>query len=214
MALAHAKKDSFYTNAYGEMLSLDKFALAERRLKDKKQLLEDVQHEYDLLEADAFRTYKKEVIYLLSLNPALISKAKKWLEMVNDKKNKIDKRKKYEEKDIYEMFLKDLKKLLGYDIEITHITQYGYESYAYGIYFNCMNHKFELKIPNMDLVDIKHYQDYGDYVFKLTLYNCDKPNISECFGDTYFESELKDIFEKWLIDNNVIGVISLPQEVE
>ena len=214
MALAHAKKDSFYTNAYGEMLSLDKFALAERRLKEKKKLLEDVQNEYDLLEEDAFRTYKKEVIYLLALNPVLIIKAKKWLEMVNDKKNKIDKRKKYDEKDIYEMFLKDLSKFLGYDIEITHITQYGYEGYAYGVYFSCMNHKFELKIPNMDLVDIKHYRDYGDYVFKLTLYNCDKPNISECFGDTYFESELKDIFEKWLIDNNVIGVISLPQEVE
>ena len=214
MALAHAKKDSFYSNPYGEMLSLDKFALAERRLKDKKQLLEDIRHECDLLEADAFKTYKKEVIYLLSLNPALINKAMKWLNMLEDKKNKIDKRKKYEEKDIYEMFLKDLKKLLGYDIEITHITQYGYEGYAYGVYFNCMNHKFELKIPNMDMVDIKHYRDYGDYVFKLTLYNCDKPNISECFGDTYFESELKDIFEKWLIDNNVIGVVKLPQEVE
>lgn len=214
MALAHAKKDSFYSNPYGEMLSLDKFALAERRLKDKKQLLEDVQHEYDLLEADTFKTYKKEVIYLLSLNPTLINKAKKWLEIVNDTKNKIDKRKKYEEKDIYEMFLKDLQKLLGYDIEITHIMQYGYEGYAYGVYFNCMNHKFELKIPNMDLVDIKHYRDYGDYVFKLTLYNCDKPNVAESFGATYFESELKDIFEKWLIDNNIIGVVSLPQEVE
>ena len=72
MALAHAKKDSFYSaNPYGEMLSLDKFALAERRLREKKKLLEDVQNEYDLLEADAFKTYKKEVIYLLSLNPAL-----------------------------------------------------------------------------------------------------------------------------------------------
>ena len=214
MALAHAKKDSFYVNAYGEMLSLEKFALAERRLREKKKLLEDVQNEYKLLEADAFKTYKKEVIYLLSLNPALINKAMKWLNMLEDKNNKIDKRKKYEEKDIYEMFLKDLKKLLGYDIEITHITQYGYEGYAYGVYFNCMNHKFELKVPNMDMVDIKHYQDYGDYVFKLALYNCDKEGISECFGNTYFESELKDIFEKWLIDNNVIGVISLPQEVE
>lgn len=214
MALAHAKKDSFYSNPYGEMLSLDKFTLAERRLKEKKKLLEDVQNEYDLLEADAFRTYKKEVIYLLSLNPALINKAMKWLNMLEDKKNKIDKRKKYEEKDIYEMFLKDLQKLLGYDIEITHITQYGYEGYAYGIYFSYMNHKFELKVPNMDTVDIKHYQDYGDYVFKLALYNCDKPNVAESFGATYFESELKDIFEKWLISNNIIGVVSLPQEVE
>ena len=203
MALAHAKKDSFYTsNPYGEMLSLDKIALAERRLKEKKKLLEDVQNEYNLLEADAFRTYKKEVIYLLSLNPALINKAMKWLNMLEDKKNKIDKRKNYEKKDIYEMFLKDLQKLLGYDIEITHITQYGYEGYAYGVYFNCMNHKFELKVPNMDAVDIKHYQDYGDYVFKLALYNCDKPNISECFGNTYFESELKDILNKFLKEHN------------
>lgn len=214
MALAHAKKDSFYSNPYGEMLSLDKFALAERRLREKKKLLEDVQNEYDLLEADAFRTYKKEVIYLLSLNPALINKAMKWLNMINDKKNKIDKRKKYEEKDIYEIFLKDLQKLLGYDIEITNITQYGYEGYAYGIYFNCLNHKFELYVPNMDVVEIKHYRDYKEHAFKLALYNCDKPNVAESFGATYFESELKDIFEKWLIDNNVIGVVSLPQEVE
>ena len=203
MALAHAKKDSFYTaNPYGEMLSLDKIALAERRLKEKKKLLEDVQNEYDLLEADAFRTYKKEVIYLLALNPALINKAMKWLNMLEDRTNKIDKRKKYEEKDIYEMFLKDLQKLLGYDIEITNITQYGYEGYAYGVYFNCMDHRFELKIPNMDMVDIKHYRDYGDYVFKLALYNCDKPNISECFGNTYFESELKDILNKFLEEQN------------
>jgi len=203
MALAHAQKDSFYTNSYGEMMSLDKFALAERRLKEKKKLLEDVQNEYDLLEADAFRTYKKEVIYLLSLNPALINKAMKWLNMLEDKKNKIDKRKNYEEKDIYEMFLKDLQKLLGYkDIEITNITAYGYEGYAYGIYFNCMNHKFELYVPNMDVVDIKHYRDYKEYAFKLALYNCDKPNIAESFGATYFESELKDILNKFLEEHN------------
>ena len=44
-------------------------------LREKKKLLEDVQNEYKLLEADAFKTYKKEVIYLLSLNPALINPA-------------------------------------------------------------------------------------------------------------------------------------------
>jgi len=215
MALAYAKKDSFYNYAYGEMMSLDKFALAERRLKDKKQLLEDIQNEYNLLETDAFKTYKKEVIYLLCLNPGTIAKARKWLDMLQSKTIKIDKRKKYEEKVMFEILRGDLRKLLGYkDIEITNITSYGYEGYAYGIYFTFLDHKFELYVPNMDVVDLKHYREYKEYAFKLALYNCDKPNIAESFGATYFESELKDIFEKWLIDNNVIGVIKLPQEVE
>ena len=215
MALAHAKKDSFYTNGYGEMMSLDKFALAERRLKDKKQLLEDVQNEYDLLEADAFKTYKNEVIYLLCLNPGVIQKARKWLDMLQSKTTKIDRRKKYEEKDMFDIFTRDLQKLLGYkDIEITNITSYGFDGYAYGVYFNCLNHKFELYIPNIDVVGLTQYREYKEYAFKLALYNCDKPNVAESFGATYFESELKDIFNKWLIDNNVIGVIKLPQEVE
>ena len=55
MSLAY--KNDTYNNYNGEyeMGSLNKFAQAERRLSTKKQVLDDMKNEYDLIEQQTFR---------------------------------------------------------------------------------------------------------------------------------------------------------------
>ena len=51
------KNDTYSYNGEYEMSSLNKFARAERRLSAKKQALDDMKNECDLIEQQAFRTY-------------------------------------------------------------------------------------------------------------------------------------------------------------
>ena len=191
MALSHGMaNDSLFARIQGAVYSITKIEQAERRLKEKKHYLEDVQNEYRLLEEDAYNTYKREVIYM---------RIPPWLRMINDKENKIDKRKHYEEKDIFEWLTKELKTLFGKDdIKITNIMQYGLGSSANLICFTCQGHKFELYIPVMQNVSLQDYQNQGDYVFKMHISNNDKENILEVFDYTFEEDELKDILNNWL----------------
>lgn len=59
------KNDTYSYNGKYEMGSLNKFAQAERRLSAKKQTLDDMKNEYDLIEQQAFRTYKASVFFLV-----------------------------------------------------------------------------------------------------------------------------------------------------
>lgn len=199
MALSYSiVNDSLFARMHGAVYSITKIEQAERRLKEKKQYLEDVQNEYRLLEEDAYNTYKREVIYM-RIPPSFVDKARKWLAMINNKENKIDKRKHYEEKDIFEWLTKELKTLFGKDdIKITNIMQYGLGSSANLICFTCQGHKFELFIPIIQNVSLQDYQHQGDYAFKMHISNNDKENILEVIDYTFEEDELKDILNSWL----------------
>lgn len=59
------KNDTYNYNGEYEMGSLNKFAQVERRLSAKKQALDDMKNEYDLIEQQAFRTYKENIQYML-----------------------------------------------------------------------------------------------------------------------------------------------------
>ena len=72
MSLAY--KNDTYNNYNGEyeMGSLNKFAQAERRLSTKKQVLDDMKNEYDLIEQQTFRIYKENIQYMLLDQPSTI----------------------------------------------------------------------------------------------------------------------------------------------
>lgn len=217
MALAYSKNSdrSLYVRQSHEMFSEDKIDLAERRLKDKKQQLEDIQNELRLLEKDAFDIYKQEVFYDWSFNSSIIDGARKWLSMLNNKDNPINKRKKYEEKDHFKWLTDSMKKYFERnDIEITKITQYGYTNYADAIYFNCAGHKFELYIPNMHNMSMKEYQYYSSNTFKMILYDCDKDGFSISIGATYEETELKDILNKFLASKLPDAIAKNQEEIK
>ena len=66
MSLAY--KNDTYNNYNGEyeMGSLNKFAQAERRLSTKKQVLDDMKNEYDLIEQQTFIKRIFSICYLIS----------------------------------------------------------------------------------------------------------------------------------------------------
>lgn len=204
MALNYDTNDKMdlYRLSVGEIPSIVKIEKAEQRLKDKKKIVEDMQNELRLLEFDAFDTLKKEVYYF-DFPYSHLEKVRKWISMNNDKENKIDKRKKYEEKDAYECLTHTLEKYLDkQDIKITEIIYEGYNNYAVNIYFTCQGYDLHLKAPMIQNISIKEYQYYGQHVFKLTLYYKVKESIHQAIGSTYRESELKDIFNKFLEEHN------------
>ena len=106
MSLAY-KNDTYNYNGEYEMGSLNKFAQAERRLSAKKQALDDMKNEYDLIEQQAFRTYKENIQYMLLDQPSTIKTCREWLNMLSKNQdadgNKLDKRKKYKEKEMYDL---------------------------------------------------------------------------------------------------------------
>ena len=184
---------------FGQLLSQTKIDRAERRLKAKKEQLDDIKNELRLLEEDAYRTYITEVRYD-RFPPTMIEKARKWFdEMLNNKNFKIDKRKKYEEKEVFDWLIKNLRNTFEQpDIEITEFSILGYGHTADIIYFTCKGHKFVLQIPIIQNVSFKDYQDESDYVFKIRLHSNEKECIHEFVGATFEEDELKDILNKYL----------------
>ena len=110
------KNDTYGYNGEYEMGSLSKFAQAERRLSAKKQVLDDMKNEYDLIEQQAFYTYKENIQYLLLDQPSTIKMCNEWLNMLSKNQdtdgNKLDKRKKYNEKEMYDWYVDYIKKLL------------------------------------------------------------------------------------------------------
>lgn len=102
------KNDTYNYNGKYEMSSLNKFAQAERRLSAKKQVLDDMKNEYDLIEQQAFCIYKENVQYMLLDQPSTIKTCKEWLSMLSKNQdtdgNKLDKRRKYKEKEVYDWY--------------------------------------------------------------------------------------------------------------
>lgn len=169
---------------------------AEQRVAKKKEALEDVQNEYELLEKQAFGLYKSKINYI-TLDRNLINTAANWLRMVkkneDDDGNKLDKRKKYKEKDTFNYICDVIKRYLGLeDFEIINIFDYNYGQGKH-IEFSSHNHNWFLKIPHPDKVSFKEYQARGRYAFMLMLSHEDSECCSKCVGSTFEENELKDI---------------------
>lgn len=174
------------------------FDKCEKRIAKKKQDIEDLNNELMLLEDQAVRTYKNFVFYF-KLNPDTIRCAREWLWMLKNNKdsdgNKLDKRKKYEEKSCFEFIRDHVKEILGIsDIEITSIIDVNWGQ-ANDIEFSYLDHTWRLEVPSIKHVSIKDYQNYGSIVFKLRLCHC-KEYLIETIGSTFEENELADIMQK------------------
>ena len=177
------------------------FAESERRLSAKKQIIADLQNEYRLLEEQAFNQYKNHVSYW-NFQPSFIDDVNKWLKMVADNKdddgNKLDRRKKYKEKDVYEYMNKYLSGLLGYEVKISAVVYYGWASEGYNLEFDLQGRKWVLFVPAPDKVTMKTFQFDGGNFFKLKLYEYDKEYHRSLWGSTFRENDLKEIMTKAL----------------
>lgn len=94
-----------------------------------------------------------------------VSGASKWLHMLSSDE-KIDGRKKYEEKEQYEYLTRRISELLDEEIELLEITFYGHDCSAYDVVFKLKNYpferKFELVIPETERLN-KDNLDYCNY---------------------------------------------------
>ena len=106
MSLAHDKDtyDIFFNNPNESSSSLDLFQKVERRIAEKKNVIEDLQNELYLLKKQGFSTYRSEVRYIVIGQESMWIAAQNWLSMMKSKTdkdgNKIDMRKKYTEKSV------------------------------------------------------------------------------------------------------------------
>ena len=194
------KKSQQFTwfNGGDARFSEDIFDLAEDRLNRKKKQIEDLQHEYNLLEKDAFLSYKSEVFYFVASTDT-INGAFKWLEM----QKTTDKRKKCYEKDCFNNIVKDVKFLIGdYDIKVTGISFYGYNKSAVSYKFELNGKEYGIKIPCVPNISMEDYRNGGSYVFKVQLYVIThNGSCWEGIYTTYNEDTIKDFFKKYLEEN-------------
>lgn len=193
------KNDTYNYNGKYEMSSLNKFAQAERRLSAKKQALDDMKNEYDLIEQQAFCIYKENVQYMLLDQPSTIKTCREWLNMLSKNQdtdgNKLDKRRKYKEKEIYDWYVNYIKEFLG----IEYMNDVKFIEYDFGqatdIQFEYKEHNWYLRIPHIKAIKLEKYRDYGGSVFKLSLKHNDieyNRRWSQV-GSTYEEDELRNI---------------------
>lgn len=179
--------------------SIDEINQAERRLANKKQALEDMQNEYNLIEEQTFKVYKSNVEYFIISQDGFIDDCKKWLHMMKENKdndgNKLDGRKSYKEKGIYEYYIGIIKDLLG----IEEMNDVEFIDFNFGeaniIRFTYLGHKWNLEIPNIQKISLKSYKSYGESVFKLRVGHMNGC-MDEFVGNTFEEDDLKDIMKK------------------
>lgn len=202
MSLVYNEKDMiFWGNATGkdQLPSLASFILVERRIAEKKTAIEDLQNELYLLKKQGFSTYRSEVRYIVIGQESMWESAQKWLSMLNSKTdkdgNKLDMRKKYQEKSAFEYLQSKIGNLLEIeDFKIDEILTYNYGE-AYEIRFSYLDHVWDLSIPIVNNVKMDSYDRYGASCFKLRLSFFESPHCSLQVGTTFEEDELKDILE-------------------
>ena len=179
--------------------SIDEINQAERRLANKKQTLEDMQNEYNLIEKQTFETYKNNINYFIISQSGIIKDCKQWLHMKKENKdddgNKLDGRKSYKEKNNYEYYISTIKKMLDIE-EMNNIT---FVDFNFGeatiINFMYLDHIWNLKIPNIEKISLKSYKQYGNSIFKLRIGH-KNGCLDEFVGSTFEEDDLKDIMKK------------------
>ena len=177
------------------------FAESERRLLAKKQIIADMQNEYNLLEEQAYQLYKDHVSYW-RFGESFIVDVRKWLKMVSENKdadgNKLDRRKKYHEKAIYDYVNQYLSDQMGYEIIIKGVIQYGWVAEGYNLEFDLNGKRWALFVPVPEKVSMKTFQLDGGNSFKLKIYEYTTENCRSLCGQTYWEEDLKDIMTKAL----------------
>lgn len=187
----------------GKKKLIDEIKQSERRIKAKKQQLEDIQNELDLLKHQEFDTCKSNILYFGFQNSNITEKAIKWLKMLKEGKdkdgNKIDKRKNYEEKLNYDILTRSIREILENDnIIIDEIIIYGKYSEAYAYKFTYNNMQHYIQIPVVARVPFDSYDYYGiEHTFDITLHVYTSPHVSEYIGGSIFMDEIKDIWKKY-----------------
>lgn len=182
---------------------MNEYADSIKEITNSELLVNEMQKEVDkytkllnLAKADRLKTIKENVDYF-HYNFCL-PKAREWHRMINDNNAKIDKRRRYEEKDMYDYLVKQLKDdFFGdRDIDIVTIMTCGYESYSTGIVVKCNDFTFGIHIPNIKSLYMGNieFADYG--MISLSLKESEHCWLQ--LGKSYREEDIKKIIDESL----------------
>lgn len=145
-----------------------------------------------LAEEDRVAIVKGSVDYLRITYA--INNAVKWLDMIAN--GKVDKRKKYEEKDSYEYLNRYLsEEIVGRKVTINSIIREGLTPYAYDFRFTLDSKNYELVVPLLDKLSCENFNTYL-HEGKLALYvQTDEINWNQLLT-SYKEEDFVEYFKK------------------
>lgn len=178
----------------------DQIKKAESRVEAKREAVEDLQNELELLKVQAFNLYKTNILYQLAFPIDWTMGARDWLKMLEDNidtdGNKLDKRKKYPQKEAFDYCTHQVNRYCGIDdCVITAIMDFNLGA-AYEIEFTSHEHRWVLHIPNVKNIKMDYWEHYGGDVFKLELNHRGSDYSYTRIATTFDEDELKEIMRK------------------
>lgn len=179
----------------------------ENIIKQSFSLVADMEHEITKYER-LLQLAKKDRVSIIKDNvdytnyAFCLKDAKKWYYMINDKSLKIDKRKHYQEKDMYEYFIKYFKEdfISDRDFKITGFLSGGFEEYYIRVEFECNEKCFAIEIPIIKNINEKNIE-YANYA-RLTLLVKENDSYWNSIASSYKEEDIKEAFEKEIGDKN------------
>lgn len=181
-------------------------------INNAELLVKEMEHEVEkyttllkLAKTNRVRTLKENVDYIRYV--ICIPSVKRWISLINDKNEKIDKRKKNPDKDMFEYFTGIIKDDFfgGRNIKIINCLQGGYESYYTSLEIECEDNIFTLTIPNMENITVKNLEyanngkigitiKTGDHMWKGLKYSYEEEDIKNAI-----DNELSNGVEKVLL---------------
>lgn len=194
--------ESGYDNFYGNFCHSSQHELdeIERRVKFKESTISDLKYELSLLKEDRIRIYKHHINYTIT-DICIIGLAQKWISALSTNKmngEKLDKRKHYEERDMFNFLSDWLNKKLNHQVNITTIYEYNFGE-GWDIIFEFEDKKYSIYIPITRNIKHSSVEQYGaKYCFSIHLSAYSSESCSEVIGMTYNEDELKNIFQNYL----------------
>lgn len=196
MAIKNYNYDLYKEPDYGENIIKQSFSL----VADMEHEITKYERLLQLAKKDRVSVIKNNVDYI---NYAFCLKdAKKWYYMINDKSLKIDKRKHYQEKDMYEYFIKYFKEdfIDDRDIKIVGFLSGGFEEYYIRVEFECNEKCFAIEIPIIKNINERNieFANYGKLALLIKVSSC----CWETIAQSYKEEDIKEAFEKEIGDKN------------
>lgn len=180
-------------NSYGET-SKYKIDRIRNMLKEKKSELEEIKYIINIYEREQVDIIKDEVSYYW-FSHSYIEYISKWIEM---SKTKYDKRKKYTEKDMYDLISQTIsdKLFCKKPIQIIGTMCGGYENYIDIIVFICEDMQFRLSIPNFKNINTKNisYAYYGKLTISVRTSSCSTTVIASDYDENMIYEDVEKFF--------------------
>lgn len=176
------------------------FKESKRRIEAKKEQIKDLTNELGLLKQQSLSNYRKMVRYDIPIADVTKQNARIWLKMIEDDEdpegNKLDKRKKYIQKEAYDQINDQVSKLLGIDVSVTNIIDFNFGQ-ATIFEFIYKNDRLQVVIPNINRISMNDFTYYGEDAFKLKINFRESEIIIKRIGTTFEENDLKRIIEDY-----------------